>query len=189
MDAKKKRIIDIATALFRKKGYVGVGLTEILQSCGISKGALYHHFPNGKEELLIACLHSMYAEVTNEIHGIFERSVTTQEGLNAMLTKLIAAYETEGTISGYTLSSIVSEIDALSEPARETCAQLQRKIQEVYSRKLMADGFSREEAESVALMMSATIEGGILLCLSRNSSEPLRTIAALLPKTGLIIRA
>ena len=52
----KSLIIEIATSLFQQKGYVGVGLNEILKACNISKGALYHHFPNGKEELLITCL-------------------------------------------------------------------------------------------------------------------------------------
>ena len=55
----KSLIIDIATSLFQQKGYLGVGLNEILKACNISKGSLYHHFPNGKEELLIACLQSM----------------------------------------------------------------------------------------------------------------------------------
>ena len=52
----KSQIIYIATNLFQQKGYKGVGVSEILKACNITKGALYHHFPNGKEELLIACL-------------------------------------------------------------------------------------------------------------------------------------
>ena len=61
----KSLIIDIATTLFQQKGYMGVGLNEILKACNISKGSLYHHFPNGKEELLIACLHSLNEAITN----------------------------------------------------------------------------------------------------------------------------
>ena len=54
----KSLMVDIATKLFQEKGYKAVGLTEILNACTSTKGAFYHHFPNGKEELLIACLHS-----------------------------------------------------------------------------------------------------------------------------------
>ncbi len=50
----KSLIIKIATNLFQQKGYIGVGVNEILKACTITKGAHYHHFPNGKEELLIA---------------------------------------------------------------------------------------------------------------------------------------
>lgn len=68
----KSRIIDIATSLFQQKGYLGVGLNEILKACNISKGSLYHHFPNGKEELLIACLHSLNEAITTHMEEIFK---------------------------------------------------------------------------------------------------------------------
>ncbi|MEH7074930.1 TetR/AcrR family transcriptional regulator [Neobacillus drentensis] len=48
----KSMIIDITTTLFQQKGYMDVGLTEILNTCKISKGSLYHHFPSGKESYL-----------------------------------------------------------------------------------------------------------------------------------------
>ena len=73
----KSLIIDIATTLFQQKGYMGVGVNEILKACNISKGALYHHFPNGKEELLIACLQSMDEAITTDIEDIFKRYQTT----------------------------------------------------------------------------------------------------------------
>ena len=79
----KALIIDIATSLFQQKGYKGVGLNEIIKASKISKGALYHHFPNGKEELLIACLQSLDEAITKDIEGIFERYPTTQEATKA----------------------------------------------------------------------------------------------------------
>ena len=118
----KSLIIDIATTLFQKKGYLGVGVNEILKACSITKGSLYHHFPNGKEELLIACLQSMSEAITTDIEVIFKRYLTTQEATQAMIEKLVADFEREGTITGYTFSSIVSEMAALSEPVLNACS-------------------------------------------------------------------
>ncbi|WP_375162433.1 TetR/AcrR family transcriptional regulator [Bacillus sp. V3B] len=42
----KSRIIDTATTLFQQKGYMSVGVNEILKACNIKKGALYYHFPD-----------------------------------------------------------------------------------------------------------------------------------------------
>ena len=117
----KSLIIDIATTLFQQKGYLGVGLNEILKACNISKGSLYHHFPNGKEELLIACLQSLNEVITKDIEEIFERYPTTQEATQAMIEKLIVNLKREGTITGYTFSSIVSEMGSLSDPIRNAC--------------------------------------------------------------------
>ena len=177
----KSLIIDIATRLFQQKGYMGVGLTEILKACNISKGAFYHHFPNGKEELLITCLKSMDEAITTDIEAIFKRYQTTQEALHAMIEKLVANFEREGTITSYTFSSIVSEMGTLSESVLNACSDLYTKIQGIYSKKLVADGFSKETAHSIALMMTASIEGGIMLCLTQKTSEPLKVISQALP--------
>lgn len=178
----KPLIIDIATKLFQQKGYIGVGLNEILKECGISKGSLYYHFPNGKEELLIACLQSLNEAIMKDITEIFEEYSTTNEATYAMIEKLIANYETEGTLTGYTFSSIVSEMASLSDSVRNACAKLYSEIQTIYFQKLVADGFSNNEASSNALIMTASIEGGMLLCLIQKAKEPLQVIAQVLPQ-------
>ncbi|WEK54118.1 MAG: TetR/AcrR family transcriptional regulator [Candidatus Cohnella colombiensis] len=180
MDSKSL-IIDIATMLFQQKGFKGVGLNEILKACNLSKGSLYHHFPNGKEELLIACLQSLNEAITKDIEEVFKRYPTTQEATNAIIEKLIVKYETEGTIEGYTFSSMVSEMATLSDPIRNACYQLYQNVQQIFSTKLIADGFSKETAHSIALMMNASIEGGLMLCLTQKASEPLRVVAEVLP--------
>lgn len=177
----KSQIIFIATNLFQQKGYKGVGVSEILNTCNITKGALYHHFPNGKEELLIACLKNMDQAITTDIEVIFKQHQTTKEALHVMMEKLVANFEREGTIASYTFSSIVSEMASLSEPVRNTCSNLYTKIQGIYIKKLVEDGFSKETAHSIALMLTASIEGGIMLCLTNQTSDPLKVISHVLP--------
>ncbi|TDL88846.1 TetR/AcrR family transcriptional regulator [Vibrio vulnificus] len=177
----KSLIIDHATILFQQKGYKGVGLSEVLKVCNVTKGSLYHHFPNGKEELLIACLHSLNEVITLDIVDIFERYPTTLEATNSMIEKLIVNLEREGTITGYTFSSMVSEMATLSDPVRKACADLYAKIQGIYYKKLLEDGYPKESASNMALMMTATIEGAMMLCLAETSAKPLKVISQLLP--------
>lgn len=177
----KSLIIEIATNLFQQKGYKGVGVNEILKECNLTKGGLYHHFPGGKEELLIACLQSMNKAITEDIEVIFNQYPSTIEATQAMISKLIAVFDQEGTIAGYTFNSIVSEMASLSEPVRNACSSLYTKIQGIYAAKLIDDGFSDVKAKSIALMMTASIEGGMMLCLTEKASEPLKTISSVLP--------
>lgn len=53
--AKRREIIDQATAMFGEVGYRGASLREIAARCGISHPGLLHHFPT-KESLLLAVL-------------------------------------------------------------------------------------------------------------------------------------
>ena len=177
----KSLMIDTATTLFQQKGYKSVGLNEILKACNITKGALYHHFPNGKEELLIACLHGLNEAITTDIEAIFNRHLSTKEATKSMIDKLIHSFESDGTITGYTFSSIVSEMATVSEPVRNACSALYENIQRIYCEKLETEGLSNESASDIALLMTASIEGAMMLCLTQKSADPLKTIAKLLP--------
>ncbi|AIQ38494.1 transcriptional regulator [Paenibacillus sp. FSL R5-0345] len=177
----KSLIIDKATLLFQQKGYKSVGVSEILKACEVTKGALYHHFSNGKEELLIACLHGLNETIMIDVEDIFSKHSSTQEAIQFMIDKLILSLETEGTITGYTFSSIVSEMATVSEPVRKACSLLYENIQSIYRAKLVSDGFTNESASTIAMWMIASIEGAMMLCLTQQSSDPLRTVAQLFP--------
>ena len=100
----------------------------------------------------------MNEEITKDIVDIFNRYPTTQKATKAMISKLIDNFETEGTLNGYTFSSMVSEMASLSDSVRNACAKLYSEIQTIYFHKLVADGFSNDEASCTALMLTATIE-------------------------------
>ncbi|MDQ0882277.1 hypothetical protein QFZ73_003288 [Peribacillus sp. V2I11] len=119
--------------------------------------------------------------ITMDIVDIFERYPTMLEATNSMIDKLIVNLESEGTITGYTFSSMVSEMATLSDPVRKACAELYAKIQGIYFKKLMEDGYSKELASNIALMMTASIEGAMMLCLAEKSAKPLKVILQLLP--------
>ena len=50
---KKEMILAKAETLFAEKGFYGMGLSELLSSCGIPKGSFYYYFPGGKIQLKI----------------------------------------------------------------------------------------------------------------------------------------
>ena len=173
----KTYIIETATTLFQKKGYMTVGLTELLHACNISKGAFYHHFPLGKEQLLITCLETLNQVISQDMHNIFSSYETTGEAVKAVLQKLIDAYDTEGTIVGYTFTSIVSEMGSLSENVRLACEHMYENIERIIAHKLQQEGIPYDEAKQQALLITATIEGGIMLTLTKKTSKPLQTIS------------
>lgn len=177
----KLQLIETATRLFQQKGYKTVGLNEILKACKVTKGALYHHFPNGKDELLINCLHALKEDITTDIKAIFSKHLSTKDAIISMIDTLIHSFEKDGTITGYTFSSIVSEMSTMSDPVRDACSELYENIEHIYCTKLLADGFSDETAAEISLLLTATIEGAMMLCLTQQSASPLKRTAKLLP--------
>lgn len=60
-------LLRAARELFAARGYADVGTEEIVQAAGVTRGALYHHFPGGKEQLFQAVLVQVSVEMTREV--------------------------------------------------------------------------------------------------------------------------
>src|SRR5689334_23813839 len=66
-EATTAALIAAARELFAERGYAGVGTEEIVQRAGVTRGALYHHFKGGKEDLFRAVLVQVSAETTARV--------------------------------------------------------------------------------------------------------------------------
>jgi AcrR family transcriptional regulator len=66
-EATTAALIGAARELFASRGYAAVGTEEIVQQAGVTRGALYHHFRGGKEELFRAVLIQISAETAQRV--------------------------------------------------------------------------------------------------------------------------
>ena len=55
--ARRGVILDVAESHLALHGYLGVSLEAVASEVGISKPALYYHFPQGKEQLFVEIAH------------------------------------------------------------------------------------------------------------------------------------
>ena len=66
-EATTAALLAAARELFAERGYAGVGTEEIVKCAGVTRGALYHHFRGGKEELFRAVLVQISAETMQRV--------------------------------------------------------------------------------------------------------------------------
>lgn len=65
-EATRAALIGAARELFAARGYAGVGTEEIVRRAGVTRGALYHHFP-AKQDLFRAVYERVERELTERI--------------------------------------------------------------------------------------------------------------------------
>jgi len=53
-DANREHIIETAALLFREKGFNGIGLNDLMQAAGLTRGGFYGHFASKQELTLLA---------------------------------------------------------------------------------------------------------------------------------------
>ena len=69
-EATQAALIAAGREHFAARGYDDVGAEEIVRAAGLTRGALYHHFPSGKAGLLDAVYERMEAESTERVARI-----------------------------------------------------------------------------------------------------------------------
>ncbi len=80
--ATRLQVLATATRLFAEIGYEAVSIELVLQSCAISKGALYHHFRN-KEALFTSVLEEVEARIVETVAGRSEDAANPLDALRA----------------------------------------------------------------------------------------------------------
>ena len=76
-EKSRDRILDAAEMLFRQRGYHGVSLIDVAQAVQMRKPSLYHHFPEGKEELFLSVHDRMFARMGNALSDLLTDTVAT----------------------------------------------------------------------------------------------------------------
>jgi TetR/AcrR family transcriptional repressor of lmrAB and yxaGH operons len=179
----RSRILQAALRLFRKHGYSGVGINQILEAAEAPKGSLYHHFPKGKEEIGVAVID----EITRGLMGVFEasRAPTTALLLERFCTQLARVMQKTSNEICALFAGFVAE--GRNAPLMaEAVARSYREMGAFLKARLEADGWSSAEAQDMALVVVALLEGGALLSQARQdqaafllvSKEAVRLVAS-----------
>ena len=76
----RARLVDAALRLFVTQGYAATSVTQILEQTEMARGALYHHFPDGKQQLFVAVvdvvdhqLHQGFEDILEHIDSPFDQ--------------------------------------------------------------------------------------------------------------------
>ena len=182
VDKKPKDVlIEVASRLFRLRGYYGVGLNDIIEESGIPKGSLYHYFPNGKEELAIEAINHSKQLVIDEIQEVFERIEDPVSAIQTHIYHLSKIFGDGSTLIGSPIGTIAGEKHSTSEPIRVACQLAFDDWQSIYIKKLVEAGYGKKRSEDLSFVLNAMIEGGILLSLTKKSGKPLQAIAEQIP--------
>lgn len=75
--ANRAHIVDTASALFRERGYDGVGIADLMAVAGFTHGGFYKHFPS-KAALLAEAATCGFAQSAAKAEGIDAVEVVTQ---------------------------------------------------------------------------------------------------------------
>ncbi|TDQ52512.1 TetR/AcrR family transcriptional regulator [Actinorugispora endophytica] len=83
-------LVSGARLLFARRGYAGVGLAEVAEEAGVTKGALYHHF-GSKAGLFRAVVEQVQQDVGERVAAAAEKEADPWSRLTAGCGEFLAA--------------------------------------------------------------------------------------------------
>jgi TetR/AcrR family transcriptional regulator, lmrAB and yxaGH operons repressor len=173
----RERMVHAAAGLFRRKGYDGTGLNEILERSGAPRGSLYFHFPGGKEELAVAAITEVGTNLGSGMQALLTSSEDAGEGIGRVIDFLADDLERSDYRGGCPIAAVTLDGAGESEAVREACAAVFDHWLAVIEQRLLAGGWGPPAARRRALITLATFEGGLTVARARRDTAPLRALA------------
>jgi TetR/AcrR family transcriptional regulator, lmrAB and yxaGH operons repressor len=170
----KQTMIERTAVLLAKKGLQGASFSEILEASGAPRGSLYHHFPGGKDELVLAALEhaaNQALSVLDRLSGKPAREVA--EGFLSLWRSVLARSDFS---AGCAVVAVT--VAAESEDLRARAAEILRSWRDKLVTLFVAGGLPKKKARSLAASLVAACEGGVILARAERSFEPFDLVAA-----------
>lgn len=173
--ATRTKMIVSAADVLRERGAAGVTIDEVLSRSGAPRGSVYHHFPQGRNQILAEALRYAGDALTAGIDRDAER------GSRVLLAQFVEAWEQLLRDSDFHAGCPVAAAalgSAEEEPGLTVEADhILRHWCTALTRAFVADGFDEPDAASLATTAIAALEGAVMLCRSTHSIDPLREVA------------
>lgn len=174
----RERIVESSVELFRRQGYTGTGVKQIVTEAKAPFGSVYHFFPGGKEQLGAEAIRTsggLYMELFATI------AAQSPDVLSAVAEFFSGAAETlveTDYADACPIATVALEVASTSEPLREATAEVFESWIAGATAYFAAAGIPRGRARELAFSMLSLLEGAFVFCRAMRTTEPLAIAGA-----------
>ncbi|WP_028935039.1 TetR/AcrR family transcriptional regulator [Pseudonocardia spinosispora] len=163
----RTRMLDAATVALQRHGVAGMAFTEVLRDSGAARGAIYHHFPQGKAQLVAEATARTGGEVRAHLSQL--SAPTPRALVEEFLTVVRPVVQASAEGGGCVVAAATVTAD---ETLRLIAADAFDSWVEQLAGSLTATGMAEGEAADLATTLITLLEGAHVLCRARGSLEP-----------------
>jgi TetR/AcrR family transcriptional repressor of lmrAB and yxaGH operons len=174
-DRSRTALVDSAALLFRRQGYAATGVNQILESADVKAGSLYHHFPEGKQQLAAAVVDSAGNDIATRLRQFLDTEVPVTDIVDGWIDLMSAGLASDRR-DGCPIEPIATESVNASPLVREASARAFRGWHTAIADRLRKDGWADANSEQTALAVLALLEGALIL--SRIAGDSAALVAA-----------
>ncbi|WUL56626.1 TetR/AcrR family transcriptional regulator [Amycolatopsis sp. NBC_00348] len=164
--------------LFRRNGYSGTGLKQIVSEANAPFGSLYHFFPGGKEQLGAEVVRSSGLAYIQLFDLFIDPAPDLISGIEAFFAAGIATLEATDYVEGCPIATVALEVASTNEPLREATADVFTAWIDAGTEKFARFGLSQDAARTLTISVVNSLEGAFVLCRALRDTEAMAVAGA-----------
>jgi AcrR family transcriptional regulator len=173
MEGTKDRIVGASAELFRRQGYAGTGVKQIVAEASAPFGSLYHFFPGGKPQLGAAAIRTSGKLYEQLLPAVFDPAPNVVSGVRNFFAAAAAHLVETDYADACPIATVALEVSSSNETLRLACAEVFESWIAVGAERFATAALSHEKARELTIAMLAALEGAFVLARALRSTEPL----------------
>lgn len=153
------QVINLIMPVFRDYGYDGASLTILAKASGLSRGSLYHHFPDGKQEMARAVLLRSGAELARLVMAPLTRAESAIDRINAMYDGVKNYYKGDPPVCLMNSLTLGAGRELFGDSVGAAVMAWRTRLASV----LVLGGLAGDEAAAVSAAAIERIQGGLII--------------------------
>ncbi|MGW0163208.1 TetR/AcrR family transcriptional regulator [Mycobacterium sp. NPDC003323] len=167
MPSPRDRMVASAALLIRERGAHSTAISDVLEHSGAPRGSAYHYFPGGRTQLLCEAVDFASDHISRQISQASDALAALDMVADGFRGQLSAT----GFRAGCPVVAVAVEADN-PEVTERAGAAFTRWIGQI-EQLMVADGVDAERAAELAVLVTASIEGAILVCRTTGATTAL----------------
>jgi len=171
----RSKMVRTAARLLRRQGYAATGWRQVIAESDTPWGSQAHHFPGGKEQLASEALARAGSAYERLLRAALEGrhpAAAVGDWIDVAASELQAS----GWADGCPIATVALETAHTSDALATTCNAALTSWRAALSDAMRARGVRKPQADALATLVVAGVEGGLLLARAERDPAALRTV-------------
>jgi TetR/AcrR family transcriptional regulator, lmrAB and yxaGH operons repressor len=175
MSDTRARMVQAAVHALQCDGVAGMSFTKVLAASGAARGAIYHHFPGGKAQLIAEAAAANAEDVTRSLAALPGRS--TLDVVDAFLAAVRPVLAASASGGGCAVAAVTVGGEDGDQILKRVAAGAFASWTQALAERLSASGLPDGQASDLATTLIILLEGAHVLCRAEGTLEPFERAA------------
>jgi AcrR family transcriptional regulator len=178
VETTKDRILDATAELFRRYGYTGTGMKQIVAQAQAPFGSIYHFFPGGKEQLGAEAIRVSGGQFALLGNAILDASPDIVSGVRNLFRGAAQTMVATDYADACPIATVALEVSSSSEPMRQAAADVFAGWIADLQQRLVTAGIGADRARELAIATLSLLEGAFIFSRAMRTVQPVEIAGA-----------